>query len=192
MAAKIAGKYSLRARNSDAAFQLFETDIDSEIDTDIEEDIEESFDKVYENISEDLAGETLNVPDTNKNPQKKNSDVAHTPPGWDDNNWVDGDVHLEWLPEFAEDSSFLVDIPDDADELYFLSLFMSDELVDTILLETNRYARTYIDKELAAGRLPPRSRFRYWPNNGITLEKLKAFIALTFYFGVVKKDNVKS
>ena len=99
---------------------------------------------------------------------------------------------MEWLPEFAEDSSFLVDIPDDADELYFLSLFMSDELVDTILLETNRYARTYIDKELAAGRLPPRSRFRYWPNNGITLEKLKAFIALTFYFGVVKKDNVKS
>ena len=37
------------------------------------------------------------------------------------------------------------------------------------------------------GRLPPKSRFRSGPEEGITIEKLKKFIALTFYFGVVKK-----
>ena len=83
-------------------------------------------------------------------------------------------------------------VPDDADELYFFSLFINDDLLNNVVLETNHYAKDYITVEKETGRLPPKSKFRSWPEEGITIEKLKKFIALTFYFGVVKKDNIKS
>ena len=71
-------------------------------------------------------------------------------------------------------------------------MFITDGLLNNVVLETNRYAKDYITVKKEKGRIPPKSRFRSWPEEGITIEKLKKFIALTFYFGVVKKDNVKS
>ena len=210
MAAKVAGKYTLRGRNNEADFEIFEADIDSDIDTDIDSDIDtelgeevedlldgidDVFDDEFSNENNDNVNDDVEhhvEQEVREQPKQKKTNVATVPPGWDDNNWVDGDVKLDWLPEFTEEKLFLVDIPDEADELYFFKLFISDELLENVLLEINRYARSYISKELSAERLPPKSRFRLWPGNGITLQKLKIFIALTFYFGVVKKDNVKS
>ena len=94
---------------------------------------------------------------------------------------------MSLFAQFIENSSILVDVPDDADELYFFSLFINDDLLNNVVLETNRYAKDYITVEKETGRLPPKSRFRSWPEEGITIEKLKKFTALTFYFGVVKK-----
>ena len=72
-------------------------------------------------------------------------------------------------------------------------MFINDDLLNNVVLETNHYAKDYITVEKETGRLPPKSKFRSWPEEGITIEKLKKFIALTFYyFGVVKKDNIKS
>ena len=71
-------------------------------------------------------------------------------------------------------------------------MFITDGLLNNVVLETNRYAKDYITVKKEKGRIPPKSRIRSWPEEGITIEKLKKFIALTFYFRVVKKDNVKS
>ena len=71
-------------------------------------------------------------------------------------------------------------------------MFINNELLNNVVLETNRYAKDYITAEKEKGRLPPKSRLRSWPEKGITTDKLKKFIALMFYFGVIKKDNVKS
>ena len=43
---------------------------------------------------------------------------------WDDRNWTDGDKDLSLFPQFIENSSILVDVPDDADKLWFFSLFI--------------------------------------------------------------------
>ena len=43
---------------------------------------------------------------------------------WDDRNWTDGDKDLSIFPQFIENSSILVDVPDDAEELCFFSLFI--------------------------------------------------------------------
>ena len=71
-------------------------------------------------------------------------------------------------------------------------MFINNELLNNVVLETNCYAKDYTTAEKEKGRLPPKSRLRSWPEKGITTDKLKKFIALMFYFGVVKKDNVKS
>ena len=91
-----------------------------------------------------------------------------------------------------ENSGFLIDIPDDADELGFFSHFINDEVLDNLVFEMNEYASWYIEKLTNTGKLAPKSRFRLWPEDCIDKVKIKKFIALTFYFGLMKKDNVKS
>ena len=91
---------------------------------------------------------------------------------------------------FVEQKNFLVDIPDDADELYCSCLCFRWKLL--FLEQTNnaKKNKSYLDTEIAADRLPPHSRFRSWPADGITIDMLKIVIGLTFYFGVIKKDKV--
>ena len=93
-------------------------------------------------------------------------------------------------PNFNQHSGFLIDIPDEVNEMYFFLLFLTDDVLADIVLQTNKYADLFLQKE--GENLPPKSRFRQWPEGGITVTDLKTFIALTFYFGVVKKENVKS
>ena len=67
---------------------------------------------------------------TNKNTKKvnKKNDV---PPGFDLNLWNEGDYPLSELPPFDDSTSgFHVDIPEDAEELYFFKLFVTDNLVE--------------------------------------------------------------
>ena len=42
-------------------------------------------------------------------------------------------------------------VPDDADGLYFFSLFINDDLLNNVVLETNRYAKDYITVEKETG-----------------------------------------
>ena len=39
-------------------------------------------------------------------------------------------------------------------------MFFTDKLLDSIVQEKDRYATSYMEKEIAAYRLPPKSRFR--------------------------------
>lgn len=42
------------------------------------------------------------------------------------------------------------------------------------------------------GKLGKHSRFSKWPENGITNNKMIAFLALTYYMGIIKKDVIAS
>ena len=57
--------------------------------------------------------------------EKRNNNPI--PGGWDDRNWTDGNIDLSLFPQFIENSSILVDVPDDAEELYFFSLFVNND-----------------------------------------------------------------
>ena len=57
-------------------------------------------------------------------------------------------------------------------------------------MKYNRYAAAFLLKN--ADKLGPKSRFKLWKEGGVSIGKLKKFLALTFYFGMVQKQNLKS
>ena len=61
---------------------------------------------------------------------------------------------------------------------------MTDDVFADFVLQTNKYAALSDD-------LPPKSRFMQWQDDGISITDLETFIALAFYFGVEKKENVE-
>ena len=82
------------------------------------------------------------------------------------------------------------DIPKDTNELYFFEIFFTDKLLEYLTDETNRYARDFF--HVNKDKLRPSSDFKKWPENGISSGKMSAFLTLTFYFEIVKKNLLKS
>jgi len=200
MAANIRGKYTLRRKEPEPDETL---DLNYGIDSDIDEESdEEDYQPLVQFVAapdddEDVIDADLAEHNDDDNPHNPQAAAAATvnadaPDGWDDSAWKQGDKDLSWLGDFTVESGFLIDIPEDAKELDFLSLFLTDAVLGAITTETNRYAKSFLDKAKAENKLKEHSRFKLWPDDGISVSDLKSFIALTFYFGLVKKDNVKS
>ena len=59
-----------------------------------------------------------------------------------------GDTKLQPqpLPKFTAEPGFNFIRPDDANESYFFTLFFTDELLEPLTLETNKYASEYLQK----------------------------------------------
>ena len=129
----------------------------------------------------------------NQQPRNRKKQTTDSPDGWDMKLWKKGDTKLQRgdtklqpLPKFTAETRFNFITPDDANELYFFKLFFTDELLESVTLETNKYAFEYLQKN--KDRLKEHSNFKKWPENGISEDKMTLFIPLTFYFGIVKKD----
>ena len=92
------------------------------------------------------------------------------------------------MPEFPFTGTpgFKVEIPDDSDKLYFSKLFVDEEIIPSLTLQTNKYAADFIQAN--AQKPGEHSRFSKSPKDGIKSNKMLAFIALTYYMGIVKKD----
>ena len=65
-----------------------------------------------------------------------------------------------------------------------MSLFISEDLIDTCVVETNRYAKHYIAKQAA---IPPHSRVKKWVDT--TTEEMRAFITLVMLSGINKRSS---
>ena len=117
------------------------------------------------------------------------------PPGYDINKWMEGISNLEPLLEFDERiPGFGVDLPDnpmenDIQELYFFKLFITDELIEDMTDHTNLYYEQYVSAN--SDSITEFSRTNKYPKNGITSDDMVSFIALIFYMGLVKKNDVK-
>jgi len=183
MASNLRGKYTLRGRIEADDLQDVQTEFDSEIDENEgeDEDDDDEDNQPLINFVDDELGDEISDPHdrqadvTNQQQQQPTITRNKTAPplpkdipiGWDSAKWTDEDTNFTWMDQFTLESKITIDIPDDADEEYFFSLFVPDELFVDIITETNRYAKAYIDHEEAANKLPPRSRFRLWPENGV-------------------------
>ena len=66
----------------------------------------------------------------------------------------------------------------------------ADELLEYLTDETNRYAHDFF--QVNKDKLRSSSDFKKWPENGISSGKMRAFLVLTFYFSIMKKDLLKS
>ena len=67
-----------------------------------------------------------------------------------------------------------------------MKLFVDEEIIPSLTLQTNKYAADFIQAN--AQKPGEHSRFSKWPKDGIKSNKMLAFIALTYYMGIVKKD----
>ena len=121
----------------------------------------------------------------NQQPKNRKKQATDSPDGWDMKLWKKGDTKLQWgdtklqpLPKFTAETRFNFITPDDANELYFFKLFFTDELLESVTLETNNYAFEYLQKN--KDRLKEHSNFKKWPENGISEDKMTLFIPLTF------------
>ena len=111
------------------------------------------------------------------NVQQKTAVDKNAPEGFSINNQKKGDS--EAMPEFpfTGASGFKVEIPDDSDELYFLKLFVDEEIIASLTLQTNTNTAEFIQPN--PEKLGEHSRFSKWPKDGIKTNKMLAFIALT-------------
>ena len=121
----------------------------------------------------------------NQQPRNRKKQTTDSPDGWDMKLWKKGDTKLQRgdtklqpLPKFTAETRFNFITPDDANELYFFKLFFTDELLESVTLETNNYAFEYLQKN--KDRLKEHSNFKKWPENGISEDKVTLFIPLTF------------
>jgi hypothetical protein len=74
----------------------------------------------------------------------------------------------------------------DGDPLDHFFLFFTDELLQTIVDETNRYATQYFRDH--PGPLSPNSRLKSW--SPITLDELKKLLGVLMLTGIVKKPEL--
>ena len=120
------------------------------------------------------------------NVQQKTAADKNGPEVFSIKNWKKGDSEV--MPEFSFTGApgFKVEIPDDSDELYFLKLFVDGEIIASLTLQTNKYAAEFFQAN--AEKPGEHSRFSKWPKDGIKSNKMLAFIALTYYMGIMKKS----
>ena len=100
------------------------------------------------------------------NVQQKTAVDKNAPEEFSINNWKKGDSEV--MPEFPFTGApgFKVKIPD-----------------ASMTLQTNKYAADFIQAN--AQKLGEHSRFSKWPKDGIKTNKMLAFIALTYYIGIM-------
>ena len=72
-------------------------------------------------------------------------------------------------------------------QIFFFQLFVTDEVMIEMVNQTNSYAHKYLNVNNA--RLSEASRMKMWVD--MDLAKMKKFVAMTFYMGILKKENVK-
>ena len=95
------------------------------------------------------------------------------------------------MPEFSKVPGFNFELPaDDIDdvEYYFFNLFVTDDIISDITYHTNLYADQFINKKKENDEKLS-SRVTRWPEEGISDEKMKCFIALTYLMGLAKKRD---
>ena len=102
----------------------------SENDSEEEEDIIDLFNNIFDDPDDIVnnvfeQNDNYHPPDNNVDGQdldmadEGDNDQNRVPEGWASNKWKQGDCNMIWLPEFTRDKSFLTDIPNEADELFF-------------------------------------------------------------------------
>lgn len=89
-----------------------------------------------------------------------------------------------WLKNFFRPGYIgALNIPEDFSEYEIISLFLTSDLIDICVEETNRYANNYI----ASNNIPPNSRAAKWENT--TRDEMRAFLALLLLTRISKRSS---
>lgn len=75
--------------------------------------------------------------------------------------------------------------------LQYFQLFFSDQLINLIVDETNRYSNQWIESHQDYLRQKPSSRVHAWIRQGhTTLDEMKAFLSVVINMGIIKKPTI--
>ena len=90
---------------------------------------------------------------------------------------------------FTGQSGIQVDIDDDnsEDQLTFFQLFLTSDILDIIVLETNLRAAQLIASQI---RTTPHARINNWSDTNA--DEMRVFIALLLYQGIIQKPTLDS
>ena len=123
------GKYTLRRRANLPDYKLFQADFDSDIDSEVGDSddigVEISDEAFPDKNNVHYVDETVTVKDVVENrdnvaistPNREKQNNNPIPDGWEDRNWTYGNINLSLFQQFIGNSSILVDVLHDADEL---------------------------------------------------------------------------
>ena len=112
------------------------------------------------------------------NVQQKTKVHKNAPERFSMNNWKKGDHQV--MPEFPFTGTlgFKVEIPDDSDKLYFLKLFVDEEIIALLTLQNNKHASDFIQAN--GPKLGEHFGFLKWPKDVIKTYKMLALLLLHF------------
>ena len=121
--------------------------------------------------------------------QGRGVDTDQTPMA-QDLEWSRCDSHFEKddnisVPEFTEVEGVTVRVPDNPTVLDFLNLYLTDELFQLMVDETNRYADQYFDDHPESA---DSTSLQEW--EPVSLREMKTFIALVILMGIVHKPTI--
>ena len=71
-----------------------------------------------------------------------------------------------------------------------MSTTLTSDVIDCLVKETNRYSSLYLT--LHKEDLKPSADYSAWPTDGINHDKMMLFLALTFFTGIIKEDELRS
>ncbi|XP_068232203.1 piggyBac transposable element-derived protein 4-like [Palaemon carinicauda] len=71
----------------------------------------------------------------------------------------------------------------------YFSLFITDDIIDILVRETNIYANRFLASKEEWIREHPRSKYRIW--KPVTHERMKKFLALSLLMGLIKVQDIK-
>ncbi|XP_022802105.1 piggyBac transposable element-derived protein 4-like [Stylophora pistillata] len=108
----------------------------------------------------------------------------------EEDNWVLGDRIPRRL-DFTADRGLNVELPNNPSFSDYFHLLFPENLFNEIASQTNKYATETIASLQRRGRLPQHSRFRNWPEDGVTAGEIKAFLAMIIAMGLVNQENIQ-
>ena len=73
---------------------------------------------------------------------------------------------------------------------FFYKVFLTDELVNQMVHQTNLYCGQFV-QDKGEENISDFSFAKFFPAEGLTPDDMVWFIALTYYMGVVKKENIR-
>jgi len=101
--------------------------------------------------------------------------------GW---SWTLLDDATKYVPasvNFPQEAKVTASLPDDATPLDFVKLYFTEQVIDLVVMQTNRYAEQYI----ASHVLPPHSSINRW--HPTDRDDMYMFLGLSVLMGIVYK-----
>ena len=154
---------------------------------------EQNIDEVFVGEDSDLDEETSDSErsegEGDRSDEENNSEEESEEESEEDD-WVVGGIDPRRL-NFTGDQGLRVQLPENPSFSDFFHLLFPDHLFDEIKSQTNKYARETIESLQRRDRLAQTSRFRSWPENGVTSGEIKAFLALIVAMGLVNQEDIR-
>lgn len=146
---------------------------------------DDSEDEDYSPGSDDSGSSLSDYGDSSSDDENFEIVVEDTQAESNENEWQDISDTVQNFTEYEGNSTINVPLNAETPSDYY-KLFVTEEIINKMVQETNNYAQKYINSSLQS--LKPKSRFKSWtPTNS---EEMKRFLGVLMIMGLVKVPHI--